>query len=411
MAGLTLINRTSLSNYGSDKVSSATQTKVNVVTHRGGDARNWHFLPWHSGRAEIWRGGKRLRAVKSKVCCSCYWEEGEDSKRAAVAAGKGHLLQAPQLLHQSSSGRDGSPKVWHALSRRQGQESSSSKTALPRTTTVVQFNIQTRCMSLPRNTSCPWFLLTNRTRASTTCWRIPISPFAHSHTGCLKFLLISHDDIPVLSHGTEHLLKSTILLHVHHVPSGQLWRPTLSSSAQAWLHPSWPQQAKRRVSLTYYKLHSHRVRLSFGSKPSVWSLLHHPQGTGRIKYHPFPAHVAELGEIWQSCGQNILLFPHSSSTPLAGTLWEKWNPWSFFLPFFTVSLLISAPSLLPLTSGGSEEPEAPMLGGSLARPRAAVLWLVQFSTYCGDDSVAVNSPQSVSFPFLNTIIPFPRPDQ
>lgn len=66
---------------------------------------------------------------------------------------------------------------------------------------------------------------------------------------------------------------------------------------------------------------------------------------------------------------------------------------------------------LPLISGGSGGAEAPMQGGNLARPRAAVLWLVQFSTYCGDDSVAVNSPQSVSFPFLNTIIPFPRTDQ
>lgn len=35
---------------------------------------------------------------------------------------------------------------------------------------------------------------------------------------------------------------------------------------------------------------------------------------------PCSPHVAEWGEIWQSCGQNILLFPHSSSTPLAGTL-------------------------------------------------------------------------------------------
>lgn len=113
--------------------------------------------PWHSGRAESQGGREGLRAVKSKVCCSCCWEEGEGSKTSAVAAGKGHLLQAPQLLHQNSSGRDGSPKVWHALSRHQGQESASSKTALPGTTTMIQFNIQTRCMSLPRNTSCLWW--------------------------------------------------------------------------------------------------------------------------------------------------------------------------------------------------------------------------------------------------------------
>lgn len=109
---------------------------------------------------------------------------------------------------------------------------------------------------------------------------------------------------------------------IHHpatcadLPAGQLWRPALSGPAQAWLQPSWSKEAKRSVSLIYYKWHSYRVRLNFGSKPSVWSFLHHPQGTGRIKYDPFPAHhfLQSRVKIWQSCGQNILIFPHSSST-------------------------------------------------------------------------------------------------
>lgn len=39
--------------------------------------------------------------------------------------------------------------------------------------------------------------------------------------GAEKYLLTSCDDTPVLSHGTEHLLKTTILPHVH-LPAGQL---------------------------------------------------------------------------------------------------------------------------------------------------------------------------------------------
>lgn len=179
--------------------------------------------------------------TKGKVkSFSCSWGEEEDSKTAAVAAGKGHLLQALQLLHQSIRARDGFPKIWHAPSRQQGQEPASSKTALPRTTTCcgpIQYSDQ-MYESAKEHILPLVFLLTNRNRASTRCWGIPISPFAHSHTGCLKFLLISHDDIPVLSHGTEHLLKSTILLHVHDLPAGQLQRPALSGPAQSWLQPS-----------------------------------------------------------------------------------------------------------------------------------------------------------------------------
>lgn len=86
-----------LSNYGWDKVSSAAQTRVNVVTHRGGDARNWPLLPGQSGRAESQGGRERLRAVQSKVCCSCCWGEGEDSKTAAVAAGKAISFKHPNF--------------------------------------------------------------------------------------------------------------------------------------------------------------------------------------------------------------------------------------------------------------------------------------------------------------------------
>lgn len=186
--------------------------------------------------------------------------------------------------------------------------------------------------------------------------------------------------------------------------SGQLWRSTLPGPAHAWLQPSWPKKAKRRISLIYYKWHSHRVRLSFGSKPSVWSLLHHPQGTGRIKYHPFPAH-----HMLHSAGKY--------GNPVARTSCFSLIPpqlhWLAHCERNEILRVSSCPSspFLCTISGGSGEPEAPMLGGSPARPRAAVLWLVQFSTYCGDDSVAVNSPQSVSFPFLNTTIPFPRTGQ
>lgn len=55
-----MINRTSLSNYESDKMSSATQTRVNVVTRREGYARNWPLLPGNRGRAES-HGGRERR--------------------------------------------------------------------------------------------------------------------------------------------------------------------------------------------------------------------------------------------------------------------------------------------------------------------------------------------------------------
>lgn len=56
----------SLSNHESDKVSSATQTRVNVVTHRGGCARNWPLLPGNGGRAES-QGGRE----NEKSCEEC----------------------------------------------------------------------------------------------------------------------------------------------------------------------------------------------------------------------------------------------------------------------------------------------------------------------------------------------------
>lgn len=65
--------------------------------------------------------------------------------------------------------------------------------------------------------------------------------------------------------------------------------PVRSCTALATDQPI--RTGKEQVSVSFTKNDTaSRVRLSFGSKPWVWSFLHHPQGAERIKYDPFPAH-------------------------------------------------------------------------------------------------------------------------
>lgn len=67
-----------------------------------------------------------------------------------------------------------------------------------------------------------------------------------------------------------------------YLPAGQLKRCARSCTRG---HTGWqvsaPCTRNNKAS---------RVRLSFGSKPWLWSLLQHPQGAERIKDQPFPAH-------------------------------------------------------------------------------------------------------------------------
>lgn len=58
-----MINRTSLSNYESDKVSSATQMRLNAVTRKGGHARDWPLLPGKRDGVESQGGREREKEL------------------------------------------------------------------------------------------------------------------------------------------------------------------------------------------------------------------------------------------------------------------------------------------------------------------------------------------------------------
>ncbi|KAK2513436.1 Cdkn3 [Columba livia] len=85
----------SLSNHESDKVSSATQTRVNVVSHRGGYARNWPLLPGNGGRADS-QGGRE----SEKSCEECgllLLVLGEKERTRELLLGKATSSTHPKL--------------------------------------------------------------------------------------------------------------------------------------------------------------------------------------------------------------------------------------------------------------------------------------------------------------------------
>lgn len=141
----------SLSNYGSDKVSSATQMRVTVVTHKGGYARNWPLLPGHSGRAESWGQRERLRASPAPG------EKKRTARQLLLLLGKATSSKHPNFSIKVLEQEVAFPRsgMYQAGSRARSLPA-PKQLCLELQPAVVQCNIQTRCMSLPRNTSCPW---------------------------------------------------------------------------------------------------------------------------------------------------------------------------------------------------------------------------------------------------------------
>lgn len=149
----------SLSNHESDKVSSATQTRVNVVTHRGGYARNWPLLPGNGGRADS-QGGRE----SEKSCEECgllLLVLGEKERTRELLLGKATSSTHPKLKQLQKR------RIRRDLAR-------TERAAEPRTPpapgqllcpelqpALVQFRIHTRCLGMLWNTSCPWFFISS----------------------------------------------------------------------------------------------------------------------------------------------------------------------------------------------------------------------------------------------------------
>lgn len=119
MAGESLINRTSLSDYEPDKVSSATQVRAGTSGNGGGAAGQ--------GRRE-----REKSCEQSGLFLLLLERTGEDSKIAAAfsCCWENSFLLTAQFLHHSSSGI-ASPET--IMQQSQRQLASSKAMALSRT--------------------------------------------------------------------------------------------------------------------------------------------------------------------------------------------------------------------------------------------------------------------------------------